>query len=89
MQINLVSAISWSNENGPKNQYKFSAFLALCEGNVAVTGGFISQKKVMRSFDVYFNPSAPEQTVEQTIETPVIYANYDADVIITNHIFFF
>ena len=38
---------------------KFSALLALCEGNPPVTDGFPSQRSVTRSFDV-----------EQTIETP-------------------
>ena len=41
--------------------------------------GFPSQKPVTRSFDVFFL-SAPEQTVEQTIETLVIW---DAIVLIT------
>ena len=37
----------------------------------SVTGGFSSKKQVARSFDVFVNP--PEQTVEQTIEKPVIW----------------
>ena len=41
----------------------FSALLALRE-----TGGIPSQRPVTRSFDVLF-----EQTIEQTIETPVIW----------------
>ena len=49
----------------------FSALLALCEGNSPVTGEFPSQRPVTRSFD--FLCSSPEQTVEQTIETPVIW----------------
>ena len=32
----------------------FSALLALCEGNLPVTGEFPSQKPVTRSFDVFF-----------------------------------
>ena len=40
----------------------FPALLALCEGNPRVTGGFPSQR-----------PVKPEQKVEQTIETPVIW----------------
>ena len=47
----------------------FSALLALCEGNSPVTGEFPSQRPVTRSFDAFF---APEHTVEQTIEKPVI-----------------
>ena len=49
----------------------FSALLALCEGKPPVTGGFSSQKPVTRSFDVFLD--LPEQTIEQTIETPVIW----------------
>ena len=45
----------------------FSSLLALCEGNQPVTDGFPSQKPVTQNFDVF-----DEQTVEQTIETPVI-----------------
>ena len=45
----------------------FSALLALCEGN-PVTGGFPSQSPVTRSFDIFFDL----QTLEQTIEKPVI-----------------
>ena len=48
----------------------FSALLALCTGNSPVTGEFLSQRPVTQSFDVW---SAPEQTVVQTIETPVIW----------------
>ena len=48
----------------------FSAPLALCPGNSPVTGEFPSQRPVTWSFVVFL--SAPEQTVEQTIETPVI-----------------
>ena len=33
----------------------FSALLALCEGNPLVTGGFLSQRPVTRSFDVFFD----------------------------------
>ena len=32
----------------------FSALLALCEGNSPVTGEFLSQRPVTRSFDVFF-----------------------------------
>ena len=33
----------------------FSALLALCVGNLPVTGEFPSQRPVMRSFDVFFD----------------------------------
>ena len=49
----------------------FSALLALCEGNSTVTGEFPSQRPVTRRFDV--SMIAPEQTIEQTMETPVIW----------------
>ena len=49
---------------------KKSALLAFCKGNPPVTGGFPSQKQVTRSFDVW---SAPEQTFEQAIGTPMIW----------------
>ena len=51
----------------------FSALLVLCKGNPPVTGGFPSQSSITLSFDVFLFvfSSAPEQTVKQTIETPV------------------
>ena len=33
----------------------FSAFLAVCQGNTPVTGGFPSQRPVTRSFDIFFD----------------------------------
>ena len=49
----------------------FFVLLALCEGNLPVTGGFPFQRPVTRNFDVFFDPA--EQTVEQTFETPVLW----------------
>ena len=49
----------------------FSALLALCAGNSLVTGEFLSQRPVTRSFEIFFD--APEQTAEESIETPVIW----------------
>ena len=49
----------------------FSALLALCAGNSPVTGEFPSQKPGTRSFDFFW--FASEQTVEQTMETQVIW----------------
>ena len=49
----------------------FSALLASCVGNSQVTGEFPSQRQVTRGFDISFG--LPEQTVEQTKETPVIW----------------
>ena len=48
----------------------FSALLALCDGESLVTVGYPSQTPVTRSFDFL---SAPKQTIEQTIQTPVIW----------------
>ena len=47
-----------------------AALLALCEGNPPVTRVFPSQRPVTRGFDVLFEH---DQTIEQTIETPVIW----------------
>ena len=48
----------------------FSVLLALCEWKPLMTDGFPSKWPVTRSFGVFLW-SAPEQTVEQTIEMPV------------------
>ena len=49
------------------------AFLALFEGNPPVTGGFLS-KGLSLDVELWsFLWSAPEQTVEQIIESPVIW----------------
>ena len=59
----------------------FSALLDRCEGKPPVTRGFPSQRAVTRSFDIFF-----EQTVEQTIKTPVILRRHCShyDVIVMN-----
>ena len=51
----------------------FSALLAVCEGNSSVTDEFPSQRPVTRRFDVFFDHLCPQQTAEQTIETPVMW----------------
>ena len=51
---------------------KKSVLLAPWEGNPPVTGDFPSQRPVTRSFDV-LRWFAPEQTVVQTTETPVMW----------------
>ena len=48
----------------------FSALLTLCAGNSPGTGEFPTQRAVMLGFDI---SSAPEQTIDYTIETPVIW----------------
>ena len=49
----------------------FSALLALCAVNSPVTGKFLSQRPVTRSFDVFFDTRI-KQTVELTIVRLVI-----------------
>ena len=52
----------------------FSALLALCEGKPPVTGGFLSQRPVTHSFDVFFdlrlNKWLSKQWRDQLFETP-------------------
>ena len=60
-----------------KNTFVFqhwprSTILALCERNPSVTGGFLSQRPVMRSFDVFYLRLS-KRSVEQAIETPMIW----------------
>ena len=60
-----VGPLWWSLQNKFLSQYfctwwrnqieKFSALLAICEGNSLVTGEFPSQRPVTRSFDVFFD----------------------------------
>ena len=53
---------------------KFSALLAICEGNPPVTGGFPPQMPVARSFDVFFdlclNKWLRKQSRRRRFETP-------------------
>ena len=44
----------------------FSALLALCQGNLPVTGEFPSQRTVMRSFDIFFDPCLNKQFSKQS-----------------------
>ena len=60
----------------------FSASQTLCEGNPPVTGEFPSQRPVMLCFDVFF-VFPPEQTVEQTIETPGDFRRHRAHYDVT------
>ena len=52
----------------------FSALLALCDGYPPVTGGFSSQRPVMRSFDVFFDlrlhKRLSKQSGRQWFESP-------------------
>ena len=61
--------IRWGNAWWRHQMETFSAWLALCEGNPPVNGGFPSHGPVTWSFDVCFN----EQTIEQTLKSPVIW----------------
>ena len=51
-----------------------SALLTLCEGNPPVTGGFLSQRSVTRSFDVFcdlhLKKRSSKQSRRQWFETP-------------------
>ena len=51
----------------------FSALLALCEGNPTVTGGFLSERPVTRSFGVFFdlllNKRLDKQSIRRWFET--------------------
>ena len=51
----------------------FSALLPFCAGNSPVTGEFPSQRPVTRSFDDLFDLRLNKQTVEQTMDTPMIW----------------
>ena len=54
-QKDLNLQLSWSNTPWRRHQMEtFSTLLALCEGNMPVTGGFPSQNPATRSFDVFF-----------------------------------
>ena len=64
-----LSFISWWRHK----METFSALLAFCMGNSLVTGEFPAQRRVTWSFDVFFFLSAPESTVEQTMETLLIW----------------
>ena len=52
----------------------FSALLALCVGNSPVTGEFLSQKPVRRSFDIFFDLHLNKRLSKQSwgwwVETP-------------------
>ena len=43
----------------------FSALLALCVGNLPVTGELPAQRPVTRSFDVFFDPRLNKQMNKQ------------------------
>ena len=65
----------------------FSALLALCAGNSLVTGEFLSQRSVTRSFGVFFdlrpNKRLSKQWRRRWFETP--RAHYDVSVMICSH----
>ena len=48
----------------------FSALLAICAGNSPVTGEFLTQRPVTRSFDVFFNKWLSKQSRCWWFETP-------------------
>ena len=63
----LLKPLTWQRHQMETS----SALLAFCAGNSPVTGEFPAQRPVTRSFDFFL--SALELTVEQTMETPVIW----------------
>ena len=67
---NIKSISSWWHHQ----METFSALLALCEGNPPVIGGFLSQKPVMRSFDVFFDLGLKKRLSKQSrrrwVKTP-------------------
>ena len=65
-----VNRLRWVKAHGYKTIAKHHDVIKY-EDKPPVTSGFPSQWPVTRSFDVLFL-SAPKQTVEQTLETPVI-----------------
>ena len=69
-------SIMMMSSNG--NSFHITGPFLLTVGIPLVTGGFPSQRTVMQSFDVSW--FVPEQTVQQTIETPVIW-----DAILNQH----
>ena len=62
--------LKWFRKRGVKLE-TLSASLALLAGSSSITDEFSSQRPVTRSSDLFFD--APEQTVEYTIVTPVIW----------------
>ena len=67
----LLLMIMWAWRRHQMKQ--ITALLALCEGKPPVTGGFSSHRPGCDAELWCFLWSAPEQTLEQTIETPVIW----------------
>ena len=56
MSLHFICQSLWRHQMGT-----FSALLAHCAGNSPVTGEFLSQRPVTRSFDVCFLWSAPDR----------------------------
>ena len=67
----------------------FSELLAICMGNLLVTGEFPAQRPVMQSFDVFFDLCLNKQLSKQLwgwwYEMPL--RPYDITVMIWNHSF--
>ena len=70
-EVKSLQLVSWWHHH----METFSTSLALCEGNLPVTGGFPSQRPVMWSFDVLFfdlhlNKQLSKQFKHWWFETP-------------------
>ena len=69
--INIYSRIQWFHSWWRCQMKAFSVWLGFCEGNPPVTGRFFTKASDAELW--WFIWSAPEQTVEQTLETLVIW----------------
>ena len=76
---NMLSGCVYLNKgsrHGDVTKWKhFSALQALCEGNLPVTGEFLSQRPLTRSFDVFFdlrlNERLSKPSRSRWFETPL------------------
>ena len=70
VSVTDIETITWWRHQ----MEKFSALLALCEGNPPVTDGFPSQRPVTRSFDIFYdqrlNKLLSKQPRRRSFETP-------------------
>ena len=68
----------------------FSTLLALCEGKPPVTGGFHSQRLVMKSFDVFFDLRLNSWANNRyAVKLRRHHAHYDVTVMINNSLWWF
>ena len=76
-QLNLAVSLEWDEElSWWRHQMEtFSVLLGICAGNSPVTGEFIAQRPVTRSFDVFFDLRLDKRLCKQSwgwwFETPL------------------